>query len=87
MQGLKSSPALHKAGKDSLAAVESAGSTFFSSLESAIDTSSAQGLVEATILHGVATSTNTSGAVRGKTAQADGHKADVNRLANVIPKK
>jgi hypothetical protein len=53
MQGLKSSPALKKAGHDSLSAVEAAGSTFFSSLENAIDTSSAQGLVEATILHGV----------------------------------
>jgi hypothetical protein len=39
------------------------------------------------VMSNKATSTNTSGAVRGKTAQADGHKADVNRLANAIPKK
>lgn len=51
--GLKHSPALKKVGADSLAAVEQSGDAFFKSLESAIDTSSAQGLVEATILHGV----------------------------------
>ena len=52
--GLKSSPALKGIEQDGLKAIEQAGQSFFASLEGAIDTSSEAGLIEATILHGVA---------------------------------